>query len=147
MPAYTFFTDARLGDCGTGGLMHLPRYYEMIHGVIENWFEEALDWPMGQMQGSDHLGLVTVDLTTEFPAPSRLGDRLAWKLSVTDIGRSSMRLRISADTGGDARVRATLTLVLVETRAVRSRRWPDAIRARAEDFMLAPPPDAAGSAD
>ncbi|MFZ5961625.1 acyl-CoA thioesterase [Thalassococcus sp. BH17M4-6] len=137
MAAYKYINEVGLAHCDAAGIVFLPRYYEMIHAVIENWFEEALDWPMGQMLGSDRLAVPLVDVATSFPSASRLGDRLTWRLVVTGIGKSSMSLRITAQCDGDLRVDCTATLVLSEVGVMRTRRWPDAIRAGAEEFLSA----------
>ncbi|WP_439122957.1 acyl-CoA thioesterase [Marivita sp.] len=110
----------------------------MVHTVIENWLDEALDWPMSQIQGSDGLSLPFVNITAEFPAPSRLGDRLKWRLSVRELRRSSMWLELSATTGAETRVSVTGTLVLSEAVALRTRRWPDTIAERVKDYLVSP---------
>ncbi|WP_218588616.1 acyl-CoA thioesterase [Marivita hallyeonensis] len=113
-----------------------------MHNVIENWLDEALDWPMSQVQGSDNLSLPFVNVSAEFPAPSRLGDRLTWRLSVREIRRSSMWLEIVGTTGAETRVSMTGTLVLTESIALRTRRWPDAIHERVKDYLVASDPAA-----
>jgi len=131
-----------LRDCEPSGIVFLPRYFDMVHTVIENWLDEALDWPMSQIQGSDGLSLPFVNISAEFPAPSRLGDRLIWRLSVRELGRSSIWLELSATTGAERRVSITGTLVLSEAVALRTRRWPDAIAERVKDYMIAPDAEA-----
>jgi 4-hydroxybenzoyl-CoA thioesterase len=138
MVAYKHINDVGLAHCDPSGIVFLPRYYEMIHIVVENWFDEALDWPMGQMQGNDRAGLPFVNVETSFPSPSRLGDRLTWRLNVLDIGRSSMKLSITAQCGIDTRVRCTASVVLSDLGVLHARRWPDQIRARAEEFLGEP---------
>ncbi|MCK0148543.1 acyl-CoA thioesterase [Marivita sp. S6314] len=138
MPAYTYVHDVMLRDCEPSGIVFLPRYFDMVHTVIENWLDEALDWPMSQIQGSDGLCLPFVDIKAEFPAPSRLGDRLTWRLAVRDIGRSSIWLEIIGTTGAENRVSITGTLVLSEGMAMRTRRWPEPIVERMKEFMLSP---------
>lgn len=141
MPAYKYVHDVMLQHCEPSGIVFLPRYFEMIHAVIENWLDEALDWPMSQIHGSDGLSLPFVNLSAEFPAPSRLGDRLTWRLSVREIRRSSMWLEIVGTTGAEIRVSVTGTLVLTEAMALRTRRWPSVIEERVKDFLVAPGSD------
>lgn len=100
MPAYHYVHDVMLRDCEPSGIVFLPRYFEMVHTVIENWLDEALDWPMSQIQGSDGLSLPFVNISAEFPSPSRLGDRLTWRLSVRELRRSSIWLELTGTTGG-----------------------------------------------
>lgn len=137
MPAYKYIHDVGLGHCEPSGIVFLPRYFEMIHSVVENWFDEALDWPLAQIQGSDRAGLPFVGIETAFPSPCRLGDRLTWRLTVTDIGRTSIALLLTAQCGGDVRVRCKATLVLSDLGALKARRWPEQVRSRAEEFLSA----------
>ncbi|WP_292294426.1 hotdog domain-containing protein [Marivita sp.] len=142
MSAYTYVHDVMLRDCEPSGIVFLPRYFEMVHTVIENWLDEALDWPMSQIQGSDGLSLPFVNISADFPAPSRLGDRLTWRLVVREVRRSSMWLELTGTTGAETRVTVTGTLVLSEAVALRTRRWPDAITERVRDYLVAPKPTA-----
>jgi 4-hydroxybenzoyl-CoA thioesterase len=142
MPAYKFVHDVMLRHCEPSGIVFLPRYFEMVHTVIENWLDEALDWPMSQIQGSDGLSLPFVNLTAEFPAPSRLGDRLTWRLSVREIRRSSMWIEVVGTTGAETRVSVTGTLVLTEAMALRTRRWPSIIEERVKEYLVASTADA-----
>lgn len=137
MSAYTYVHDVMLRDCEPSGIVFLPRYFEMVHTVIENWLDEALDWPMSQIQGSDGLSLPFVNISADFPAPSRLGDRLTWRLVVREIRRSSMWIELTGTTGAETRVTVTGTLVLSEAVALRTRRWPDTIAERVQDFLVA----------
>src|SRR6056297_3320 len=142
MSAYTYVHDVMLRDCEPSRIVFLPRYFEMVHTVIENWLDEALDWPMSQIQGSDGLSLPFVNISADFPAPSRLGDRLTWRLVVREVRRSSMWLELTGTTGAETRVTVTGTLVLSEAVALRTRRWPDAITERVRDYLVAPKPTA-----
>lgn len=136
MPAYKYVHEVMLRDCEPSGIVFLPRYFDMMHTVLENWLDEALDWPISQVQGSDGLALPFVDVRAEFPAPSRLGDRLVWRLAIRDLRRSSMWLEFVGTTGAETRVSATGTLVLTEALALRTRRWPDTIVERAQDYLI-----------
>ena len=138
MPAYQYVHDVMLRDCETSGIVFLPRYFEMVHTVIENWLDEALDWPMSQIQGSDALTLPFVNISAEFSAPSRLGDRLTWRLSVRELRRSSIWVELVATTGAETRASITGTLVLSEGVALRTRRWPDSIAERVKDYLVTP---------
>lgn len=138
MPAYQYVHDVMLRDCEPSGIVFLPRYFDMVHVVIENWLDEALNWPISQIQGSDGLCLPFVNISAEFPAPSRLGDRLTWRMSVRELRRSSMWLEFTATTGAETRVAITGTLVLSEAGALRTRRWPDVIAERVKEYLVAP---------
>ena len=106
----------------------------MAHHLLERWFDEALDWPFSTMMGSDGVSVPTGQTAARFPAASRLGEHLVWRLHVVRIGQSSMELATTAICGAEVRAEITLTVVLSDTAVMRPRRWPDAVRARAEDY-------------
>lgn len=145
MTVFQTSMDVQMKHCDAAGIVFLPRYFEMVHTVIEHWFDEALDWPMSQILGNGGLSIPLRQVQAEFPTPSRLGDVLNWRLEVTKIGATSMDLGITAATprGGDHHMRCSGQLVLVETGVMRVRNWPSAVRARAESYLVKSP---AGSA-
>lgn len=136
MSSFQITQDVLLKHCDATGIMFLPRYFDMVHTTIERWFDDALDWPMSQMLGNGGLAVPVRTLEAEFPVPSRLGDRLTWRLSVTAIGTSSMDLAITAGTsrGGDLHMRCSARIVLAETGVMRVRPWPGHIRDRAQRY-------------
>ena len=138
MPAYKMYQDVQLKDCDPTGIVFLPRYFEMMHSVVESWFDEALDWPMSQLLGNSNMGVPLRKIEAEFPVPSRLGDRLAWRLEVRKLGSSSMDIVVEARAtqGGDVHLRATGTLVLTDIGVLRTRSWPEAVRNRVSDFLV-----------
>ncbi|SFP94241.1 acyl-CoA thioesterase [Tranquillimonas alkanivorans] len=136
MAAYTHRNAVMFQHCDPAGIVFYPRYYEMINAAIEHFFDEALDWPWRIMHGQERLGVPMGRITTDFQAPSRLGDWLDWSLDIRRVGGASLDLDIRA-TGEDGvlRVTAEATLVLVDLDRMKSRRWPDDKRARLQSFM------------
>lgn len=70
------------------GIVFYPRFLEMLNGLVEDWFEEALDRPFSKMHETN--GIPTVDLKIQFKNPARLGEVLTKKLWVKDIGFASV---------------------------------------------------------
>ena len=118
------------------GIVYFPRYLEMANQVVELWFDDALDHSFAQFQGGDGAAMPVVGAKTEFPSPSRLGDHLIWRLQVTSIGRTSLGLALTASCGGDVRAEISMTLVLTDLGVMRPRRWPEDLRARAEEYHI-----------
>lgn len=117
------------------GIVHFPRYLEMAHLVIEQWFDDALDHSFVQFHGSDNAALPVAGAKLNFPSPSRLGDHLIWRLQVLEVGRSSLDLSLTASCGGDIRAEMSIVLVLSDMGVMHPRRWPDDLRARAEEYQ------------
>ena len=70
------------------GIVFYPRFLEMLNGLVEDWFEEALDRPFSKMHDTN--GIPTVDLKIQFKKPARLGEILTKKLWVKELKNSSV---------------------------------------------------------
>ncbi|MES2145610.1 MAG: thioesterase family protein [Pseudomonadota bacterium] len=121
--------------CDPAGIVFYPRYFEMTNSVVENFFREVAGQSFAAMMAADE-GVPTARIETDFHLPSRLGDVLEWRLSVTRLGQSSVGFRVEAWCEGARRVTVALVLVRVGMGG-RPQPWPDAIRARILGFMEA----------
>ena len=134
---YTFTRSVpvRFGDCDPAGIVFYPRYFEMFNNLVEDWCADGLEASFQELHGVRGLGLPIVNLACDFAAPSRLGDVLGAQLWVERVGASSIGLaiRLIGPDGGE-RVRATLTLALMDLQTTRARRIPEAMRARIAQF-------------
>lgn len=129
--------DVQMKHCDATGIVFLPRYFEMVHSVIEDWFDEALDWPLSQVLGNEGLSIPLRQIEAEFATPSRLGDVLNWRLQVAQVGSKSMVLRLAAATSrdGELHMRCSCQIVLAEIGVMRVRNWPQAVRKRAQTYL------------
>ncbi len=128
--AYTRRVPVEFNHCDPAGIVFYPRYFEMLNSVVENFFADVAGCSFAQMM-AQRQGVPAARLETVFHAPSRLGEVLAFALSVSRLGRASLALRIEAACDGP-RLTADLTLVWVE--GGRSAPWPDPLRTRIEAF-------------
>ena len=127
--SYTRLIPVEFNHCDPAGIVFYPRYFEMTNSVIENFFAERLGRSYAQITLQDRHGVPTVKIDATFHRPSRLGDRLEFRLSVAQAGSSSARFALSARGRGELRMTADLTLVWV-TPEGRAAPWPDDIRAK-----------------
>lgn len=97
--------------CDPAGIVFYPRYFEMINDCVEAFFEDALHYPFGLMHPEN--GVPTVQIETQFMAPSRLGEVIEIILYLRKAGRTSHDLRIEATVAGQKRFVASSTLVHV----------------------------------
>ena len=123
MAAFQREIPVRFGACDPATFVYYPRYFEMINGFVEDWFEDGLEASFPGLMYHKGMLAPTVHFTIDFPQPSRFGDRLTFKLEVVKIGRTSCTLRIRASCQGEPRVIATQVLVFME----HSKRGPVAI--------------------
>ena len=120
--------------CDPAGIVFYPRYLEMTNSVVENFFADVAGQSFAAMMAARE-GVPTAKLEVAFHAPSRLGERLDWRLAVTRLGRSSLALRIE---GWAAAPRLTVNLTVVRVGAEgRPLAWEPAMRARLVAFMEA----------
>jgi 4-hydroxybenzoyl-CoA thioesterase len=129
--AFEFPQKVLFKHCDPAGIVFYPRHFEMVNDCVEAFFAEVLDWPFESIHGS--AGVPTVHVETDFIAMCRHGDALVLRLAGENLGRTSLRLCIESRAGDELRMRTRLTLVhVVDGRA---QPWPEAPRARLEDFM------------
>ena len=127
--AFTYPQKVLFKHCDPAGIVFYPRYFEMMNDCVEAFFGAVLAFPFPEIHKDG--GVPTAAISTEFAAPSRHGDALCLRLSVTRMGRSSMGLRIVADCDGETRFETRSTLVLVDA-AGRATPWPEPVREKAE---------------
>jgi 4-hydroxybenzoyl-CoA thioesterase len=120
----------RFADVDPAGIVFYPRYFEMINSVVEDWFHDGLDYGFNQMIRNDGYGVPLAHIDVDFTAPSHLSDTLVFGLSVTSVGRSSIRVTISAACDGEKRLKADLVLVYIDTQKHAPARLPNPLKER-----------------
>ena len=135
MPAFHWQRRIRFKDCDPAGIVFYPRYFEMMNDCIESFFDEAIGWSFGQMHVEEGAGIPLGKVSTRFEAPSRLGDDTEWRLVITRLGRATVDLALTCSGEGRMRLKAEATLVLVDLKEMKSRPWPEAIKARLADYV------------
>ncbi|WP_326522995.1 acyl-CoA thioesterase [Sphingomonas sp.] len=129
MVPFVAATTVRFGDVDAAGIVFYPRYFEMLNTAIEDWFEHGLGETFGRLHLGRRIGVPTVKLEAEFPAPSLLGERLSVQLSPRRVGRSSCTIAFSFTGDGVARVTGVVTIVCMDLDKRLAVPWPDDLRA------------------
>lgn len=127
----------RFGDCDPAGIAYFPRYFDLLNGVVEDWWG-AMGHPWKIVFGRRRIGLPTVRFEVEFRAPAFLEDELRFLLSVTRVGGKSVDLDHAVRRDGALLWRASQTLVVTSLETHRSIAWPDDLRAALVAFQEAP---------
>jgi 4-hydroxybenzoyl-CoA thioesterase len=125
----------RFADVDAAGIVFYPRYFEMINACVEDWFETGLGHGFDAMIVKGNHAVPLAHIEVDFKAPSRLDDELAFKLVVTEIGRSSFKLTIKAWYENEVRMSADLTLVYIDMDKHVPVRIPEIMRARMLTFQ------------
>ncbi len=126
----------RLAHCDPTGMVFLPNYFYIFNALVEDWFYEALEVRYDEYLMQRHLALATVKLETVFSAPSKMGETVDFWLTVTHLGRTSVRFTMGVDHEGNARVRMQRIAVQTSQADRRPVPWPQELREKINEFML-----------
>jgi 4-hydroxybenzoyl-CoA thioesterase len=102
----------RFHHCDPAGIVFYPQYFVLMNELVEDWFDEGLGHPFSTFHAVERLGLPMAHLECDFHLPSRVGDRLTFRLEVEKLGNASMTLAVTASHGDSVRIRARLVVVL-----------------------------------
>ena len=126
----------RFADCDAAGIVFFPRYFEMLNGVVEDWFAQALGVSFRELHMERRVSVPTAAVEARFIAPSRLEDDLTFCLTVTKLGGASCGLRHRIAAANQLRFEASQTIVFVG-RSMKPEPWPDDLRTRIAPFLEA----------
>ncbi|MBP2297368.1 acyl-CoA thioesterase [Azospirillum picis] len=134
MPAFVTRRTVRFADCDPAGIVYFPRCFDLLNGVVEDWWAE-MGIPWRVMIPERAIGLPTVAMAANFVAPSRLGDELVCTLTVVRLGGASLDLRHSVAGDDGVRFRAEQTVVCTALATNRPQPWPDDLRAAVTRYL------------
>ena len=132
--AWRTIVPVRFSHCDPAGIVYFPRYFDMINGVVEDWFAGALGLPHHHFIRDRRIGLGPAHAEADFMKPGFLADELVFAVLVERIGNSSLALSVHAHRGEEPVLVARMTIVttsLVEHQAIRI---PDDLRAALEAY-------------
>ena len=127
MSAFTRTIGVRFEHCDPAGLIFYPRFFGLVNEMVEDWFA-ALGHSFGALHEAQRKGVPTADISAEFIAPVRMGDRLAQSLSDKHLGAASCTLDHRAEVGARTVARLKQVLVFVDLDSMRPEPWPDGLR-------------------
>ncbi len=141
MTAYQREVLVRFAHCDPAGIVFHARYFEMINGVVEDWFEDALETSFSGLLFHRNLATPTVHFTVDFTGRSMMGDRLTFELTITRFGNSSFDLAMDVSCRGESRMRVKQTLLFTDSNAKGSVPIPEDLRKRMERYYEPPKAD------
>lgn len=110
----------RFRHCDPAGIVFYPRYFEIFNEVVENWFDDKLDYSFADMMDKYHVGTPLVSVSCDFFKAVRLGETLTFQLSVLKLGNASIEIQLIAQ-GQDGEEKLRAKLVLVYTKSQQNR--------------------------
>jgi 4-hydroxybenzoyl-CoA thioesterase len=119
----------RFAHCDPAGIVFFPQYLVLTNALVEDWFNDSLGIDYANMIGERRIGLPIVKLDCEFTRPSRMGETIAFALSLTRVGQRSIGIVITGRGGDGVRFRAKQVLVTTSLETGESIAIPHDIRA------------------
>jgi 4-hydroxybenzoyl-CoA thioesterase len=120
----------RFSHCDPAGIVFFVNFFEMISGIVEDWFREAVHLPFPTMHLERRIGFPIVNTGCEFFRPCHLGDTLVLELAIARLGRSSIEFDIRGRVEGDEKFRAHHKVALVSLDGFKPMPIPDDMRAK-----------------
>lgn len=126
----------RLSHCDPTGYVFYPHYFHIFNALVEDWFYEGLEIPFDELLMQRQLALPSVKLETTFLKPTKMGETVDFWLTVSHLGRSSIRFTMGVDKDGEHRVRMNRVIVCVDQRTGKAVPVPGDLREKIQAFML-----------
>jgi 4-hydroxybenzoyl-CoA thioesterase len=122
-------TQVRFAHIDAAGIVFYPRFFEMLNGAVEDWFDQDLGCPFSVLRKVRGLGVPTVHLETDFVAACELGEWVDISLDVVRVGEKSVTLSFAFTVGEQRRLGGKVVLVCMQLGVKRALPWPDDLRA------------------
>jgi 4-hydroxybenzoyl-CoA thioesterase len=126
----------RLSHCDPTGYVFYPHYFHIFNALVEDWFYEGLEFAFDKLLMERKLAVPSVKLETTFLKPTRMGETVDFWLTVSHLGRSSIRFTMGVDKDGDQRVRMNRVIVCVDQRSGKAVPIPEDMREKIQAFMV-----------
>ena len=125
----------RFSHCDPAGIVYFVHFFDMVGGVVEDWFREAVGLPFQEMHLQRRIGFPIVNTGCEFFRPAHLGDALRLELSIAALGRSSIEFVVRGTVGGEEKFRARHKVAMVSLDTFRALPIPQDMRAKMQPYL------------
>ena len=126
----------RFSHCDPAGIVYFVNFFDMVGGVVEDWFREAVGLPFQEMHLEQRIGFPIVNTGCEFFRPAHLGDTLVLELAIARLGRSSIEFRVRGSVGGEEKFVARHKVAMVSLDSFRPLAIPEPMRAKMSPYIL-----------
>jgi 4-hydroxybenzoyl-CoA thioesterase len=136
--AATFFRERliRFSHCDPAGIVYFVNFFDMVGGVVEDWFRDAVGLAFQEMHLERRIGFPIVKTGCEFFRPAHLGDTLRLELAIARLGRSSIEFVVRGLVDGEEKFSARHKVALVSLDSWRPLPIPEDMRAKMQPFVL-----------
>jgi 4-hydroxybenzoyl-CoA thioesterase len=119
----------RFSHCDPAGIVYFASAFDILNGVVEDWFTEGLGLSYPDLITRRRLGLGYGRASADFRKPAMFGDRLTYAVRVARLGTKSLTLAITATRGKEDILDASLVIVATDLDRHVSIAIPEDIRA------------------
>ena len=125
----------RFSHCDPAGIVYFVNFFDMVGGVVEDWFRDAVGLPFDVMHLERRIGFPIVNTGCEFFRPAHLGDWLRLELAISRLGRSSIEFEVRGSVRGEEKFLARHKVALVSLDTWRAQPIPLDMRAKMQPFV------------
>jgi 4-hydroxybenzoyl-CoA thioesterase len=126
----------RFSHCDPAGIVYFANFFDMIGGLVEDWFREVVNLPFHEMHLQRRVGFPIVSTGCEFSRPCHLGDVLTLELSVAQLGRSSIEFRIRGHVAGDDKFRGRHKVAMISLDTFKAIPIPEDVRSKMLPYVV-----------
>lgn len=125
----------RFSHCDPAGIVYFPRFFDLAHATMEDWFAQGLAQPLPDLIRDRRIGTPTVTIQCDFSRPLRMGDTLRFELRVLKLGNASVRLAYSGKKDGTEHLKMEQTIAFMALDAGTAVPIPEDLRPRIEEYL------------
>jgi len=126
----------RFSHCDPAGIVYFPRFFDLAHATMEDWFASGVNHPLPDLIRDRHIGTPTVSIQCDFALPLRMGDTLRFELRVSKLGNAAIHLAYSGKKDGVEHLKIRQTIVFTALDAGRAVPIPEDLRPRIEEYLV-----------
>jgi 4-hydroxybenzoyl-CoA thioesterase len=127
----------RFSHCDPAGIVYFPRFFDLAHGTMEDWFSQGLGQPLPDLIRDRRIGTPTVTVQCDFSKPLRMGDLLRFELRVLKLGNASVRLAYCGRKESVEHLKLEQTIAFMALDAGTAVPIPEDLRPRIEEYLVA----------
>jgi 4-hydroxybenzoyl-CoA thioesterase len=125
----------RFSHCDPAGIVYFPRFFDLAHGTMEDWFADGLGQPLPDLIRDRRIGTPTVTIQSDFIKPLRMGDTLRFELRVRKVGNASVQLAYSGKKDDVEHLRIAQTIAFMALDAGSAIPIPEDLRPRIAEYL------------
>jgi 4-hydroxybenzoyl-CoA thioesterase len=119
----------RFSHCDPAGIVYFASAFDIINGVIEDWFTQALGFYYPDLIMKRRVGVGYGRAACDFRKPALFGDVLRYAVRIERLGTKSLTLAIPAHRGEERILDGTMVIVATDLDRHVSIAFPDDLRA------------------